>query len=29
MLQRLIAYDDPSPMPVLAIATLRDRLGIC
>jgi len=29
MLQRLIAYSDPSPMPVLAIATLRDRLGLC
>ncbi len=29
MLQRLNAYGDPSPMPVLAAATLRDRLGLC
>lgn len=29
MLDRLVAYGDPSPMPVLAIATLRDRLGLC
>ena len=29
MLQRLVAYADRSPMPVLAIATLRDRLGLC
>ncbi len=29
MLQRLIAYDDPAPMPVYAIALLRSYLGNC
>jgi hypothetical protein len=29
MLQRLIAFDDPAPMPVYAIALLRSYLGSC
>jgi hypothetical protein len=29
MLQRLLAFDDPSPMPVYAIALLRSRLQLC